>query len=162
MPPFEIDITINDKRWNSQIPDIETFTQNIVQKVLNGFEWDAKTLDISIVLADNDFVQNLNKNYRDKDKPTNVLSFPQTESDAINNNIPFVSLGDIIVAYETIENEASQQNKTFKNHYTHMLIHGCLHLLHFDHQTDEQAQEMESLEIEILQDLNIKNPYECA
>ena len=108
---------------------------------------------VSIVLADNDFVQNLNRQYRHKDKPTNVLSFP-----AENN--PDGAIGDIILAHETIEQEATVQNKSFKDHVMHMLIHGCLHLLGFDHETDEEAKEMESLEIEALTRLNIKNPYE--
>ncbi len=159
-PDIEIDIAINDERWNSEITEIEAFTQNIVQRVLSDFEWKTNNIDISIVLADNDFIQELNKNYRHKDKPTNVLSFPQTENEDLNNESPFISLGDIIVALETIKAEASEQNKSFSDHYTHMLIHGCLHLLHYDHITDEQAAEMEGLEIEILNTLNIKNPYE--
>lgn len=159
-PDVEIDIAVNDERWNSKIPDIKTFTQDIVQRVLSDFEWKTNNIDISIVLADNDFIQELNKNYRRKDKPTNVLSFPQTENEDLNNQTPFLSLGDIIVAFETIEAEAYQQDKSFSDHYTHMLIHGCLHLLHYDHITDEQAVEMEGLEIEILNTLNIKNPYE--
>ena len=94
----------------------------------------------------------MNKNYRHQDKPTNVLSFPQTSEDMLDITQPFISLGDIIIAYETMKKEAEDQGKTFADHYSHMLVHGCLHLLHYDHQTDAQAQEMESLEIKILDD----------
>ena len=69
-------------------------------------------------------------------------------------------LGDIIIALETIQREANEQNKSFDNHFTHMLVHGCLHLMGFDHITDDEAEEMETLEVQILKQLNIKNPYE--
>ena len=153
-----IDIAVHDRRWMDDIPDIESWTNSIIICVLE--EHIQSHTEISIVLADNDFIQNLNKTYRNKDAPTNVLSFPQTEPDDLKTHAPLISLGDVIIAYETIRKEALEQDKTFKDHYTHMLVHGCLHLLHYDHDTDEQAEEMEALEIRILRDMDIKNPYE--
>lgn len=159
MPEFDIDIDIDvkDPKWLDLISDIETHTNKIVQDILKQLLPDAQHIEISIVLADNDFVQELNKNYRKKDKPTNVLSFPQTEDNEMS--FPVLMLGDIIIASGIIEQEASEQNKTIKNHFTHMLVHSCLHLLHYDHITDEEAEIMESMEIKILNDLGIKNPY---
>ena len=157
---LEIDINIHDKCWRDIIDDIESFTHKIINQALEEIISSDKNIDISIVLANDIFVQELNKNYRNKDKPTNVLSFPQTEQSDFNNDIPFISLGDIIIAFETIECEAKEQNKSFNHHYAHMLTHGCLHLLHFDHQTEEKAKIMESKEIAILSKLDIKNPYE--
>ena len=156
--PLEIDINIKDERWNDSLQDIHNQTQSIISFVLSTQINADIYMDISIVLADNQFIQNLNKTYRGKDKPTNVLSFPQT--DTIEEIAPPIcSLGDVIIAYETIIAEALEQNKSPENHYTHMLVHGCLHLLHYDHETEDEAKIMENLEIEILKKLDIKNPY---
>ncbi len=122
---------------------------------LKGFD-----LDISIVLADNPFVQKLNKTYRFKDKPTNVLSFPQIDWTQPPHAGETVILGDIILAYETIKAEAVEQEKTFLNHLQHLLVHGTLHLCGYDHEDDEEAEIMEKLEIVILSELGIKNPYQ--
>ena len=161
MPPYEIDISTQDERWCVAIPEIEALTCTAITKVLEQSEYSDKSLEVSIVLADNDFVQQLNKTYRHKDKPTNVLSFPQTEIGDVNEqSLPLINLGDIIIAYETIIKESEEQNKTITDYYTHMLVHGGLHLLHYDHQTDDEAQIMEALEAAILNTMDIKNPYE--
>ena len=160
-PNIEIDITLHDKRWNNAINDIDAIIHNIISTALsdrlNGFE----TTEISIVLADDAFIQELNKTYRKKDTPTNVLSFPMTEPKEIKTpDAPFCALGDIIISYDTISREAEEQKKNMTAHFTHMLVHGCLHLLHYGHQDENEAEIMEKLEIEILSQLNIKNPYE--
>ena len=159
MSNLEIDITIHEKRWKSAIDNIEQFTSMIIDKTLSDMT-DAKNVEISIVLANDNFVQNLNKEYRGKDKPTNVLSFPLTEEGEIDAITDFCSIGDVVIAFETIQKEAKEQNKTFEHHYAHMLVHGCLHLLHFDHESEGDAHIMESREISILETLGIKNPYE--
>lgn len=160
MPEFEIDITVTDDRWHSDIEDIEAKSRDIIRHVLNDRIPMIEVIEISLVFGNDDFVQNLNKTYRQQDKATNVLSFPQTESGELESNHPFVSLGDIIIAYETIKAESLSQDKHVVDHFTHILIHGCLHLLHYDHQDDKEAEEMENLEIHYLQDMGIKNPYE--
>ncbi len=157
MPQVDIDIDIQDAHWQKLVANTKNYTHKVIQDILIQLLPDTSHAEISIVLADNAFVQELNKNYRNKDKPTNVLSFPQTEEDEMD--FPALMLGDIIIALGVIEQEAIEQNKKIKDHYTHMLVHGCLHLLHYDHITDEQAEEMETLEIEILNNLGIKNPY---
>ena len=157
MPEFDIDIDVSDEKWHDLIEGIENHTHDVIKHVLSDLVSNAEHLEISIVLSDDDFIQNLNKNYRNKDKPTNVLSFPQTEEDEMD--MPALMLGDIIITSGVIKKEAKEQNKSIKDHYTHMLVHGCLHLLHYDHITDEQAEEMESLEIKLLNNLGIKNPY---
>ncbi len=144
---FDIDILIEDNRWSEALSDIEDYTKQILSNIIQKDEH----AEISIVLANDPFIQALNKTYRGQDKPTNVLSFPQDEENM---------LGDVIISLDTLQYEADDQNKTLKNHYTHMLTHGCLHLLGYDHETDDEAKEMETLEIEILEKLRIKNPYE--
>jgi probable rRNA maturation factor len=111
--------------------------------------------ELTIRLVDNDEIQQLNLQYRHKDKPTNVLSFPFEVPDGIELNL----LGDIIIAIEVVEKEAIEQNKNLKDHWAHMVIHGCLHLLGYDHINNDEAEEMETLEIEILKGLSITNPY---
>lgn len=111
---------------------------------------DARTGELSIVLSDDAQVQALNRDYRGKDAPTNVLSFPQ----------PDPLLGDIVLALETLKREAHEKGVSFDAHFAHLLIHGYLHLQGYDHQNNTEAAEMERLEIAALSTLGIDNPYE--
>lgn len=115
--------------------------------------------DLSVLLADNAFVQSLNRKFRGKDKPTNVLSFPQAEGSAGLVFEPNRPLGDIAFAFETLVEEARAQDKSFDDHLAHLVAHGVLHLLGYDHETDGQADEMEALERAILKRFNIEDPY---
>lgn len=142
----EINIDVRCDAW----PDMNARIERAALAALEGAKHGG---ELSIVLADDAFIQQLNKQYRSKDKPTNVLSFPQDHPDM---------LGDIILAHETIATEANDQNKSFENHVTHLIVHGVLHLLGLDHEDDKEADEMEALEIKILLHLGIKNPYETG
>ena len=157
---IEIDIDVQNSDWKTNIQNIENLTRSAIDNALSIAMDSHQQMEISIVLSDDIFIQNLNKTYRQKDAPTNVLSFPMTEIEDFEESTPFISLGDIIVSFDTIKRESDEQNKPIEHHYIHMLVHGCLHLLHFDHENDEDAEIMESKEIEILEQLGIKNPYE--
>ena len=111
--------------------------------------------ELLIRMVDKNEIQNLNKTYRHQDKPTNVLSFPSDVPIEIDEEI----LGDVVICIEVVKQEAQDQQKTFLDHLTHMAVHGTLHLLGYDHIEDDQAKTMESLEVEILDRLQIKNPY---
>ena len=114
-------------------------------------------------LSNNDEVQKLNKEFRGKDKPTNVLSFANIDDEEFWDNIDsdeIHELGDIILAFETLEEEAVIKGISVYSHYCHLLVHGFLHLLGFDHQDDDEAEEMEGLEVDILREFSIDNPYE--
>jgi len=132
-------------------PDLDHLIRRCVNAALHSANYE-QSAALSVVLAHDDFVQDLNKRYRGQDKPTNVLSFPQ--NDEMMDN-----LGDIIFALETVQREAAAQDKKFKDHVAHLAVHGTLHLLGYDHERDEDAEHMESLEIQILEGLNISNPY---
>ncbi len=148
---FEIDIAVHEEKWESALPGLCDLTKEAVNKTLSLTETTAT--EISIVFANDTFIQDLNNRYRGKDKPTNVLSFPQDDDD---------SLGDIVLALETIEKEAIDQNKTLNAHTKHLIVHGTLHLLGLDHENKTDAAEMEALEIKVLKALGIKNPYEIT
>ncbi len=150
MIEIEIDILRPSELWQNKVDD--TWIQTTVEKVLHHLKPAFHTYEVSIVLADDAFVQTLNLKYRNIDKPTNVLSFP-TKDEAI-------ALGDIIFAFETIDREAQEQHKTFKDHFAHLLVHGVLHLLGYDHAKPNAAETMEHLETEILNELGINNPYD--
>ena len=140
-----VDIQIRDKRfWRLIRP--KTFCQHVIKSAWMG----NPEAEISVVLADDDFVHILNKQYRSKDKPTNVLSF---ENEG-------VCAGDIVVAYGVLTREAREQHKSFRSHLAHLLVHGTLHLQKYDHLTEKQAQKMESLETKIMQKLGYPDPYQ--
>lgn len=125
----------------------------------------APVIEVGVRLSDDASVRVLNRDYRDRDKPTNVLSFAALESagdaDAfmMAPDMPLM-LGDIVIARETCAREAVEQNKSLKNHLVHLAVHGTLHLVGYDHMVDDEAEEMEELERQILAGLGIDDPYE--
>jgi probable rRNA maturation factor len=112
--------------------------------------------ELLIRIVDKAEIQNLNKTYRHKDQVTNVLSFPSDLPVEIDESI----LGDVVICTDVVDEEAKAQNKAFDHHLLHMAIHGTLHLLGFDHIEESDANKMESLEIKILEKIEIANPYE--
>ncbi|MDX2503830.1 MAG: rRNA maturation RNase YbeY [Gammaproteobacteria bacterium] len=119
------------------------------QKLLNN------EYELTLRIVNKNEIQTLNKTYRHKDKPTNVLSFP-FEAPA---QVQLPLLGDVVICHDVVLEEAHQQQKTIENHWAHMVIHGVLHLIGYDHMDDSEAQSMENLEIQILNKLNIADPY---
>ncbi len=116
---------------------------------------DDKEAQVSIRIVNENESQSLNKTYRGKDKPTNVLSFPME----IPEELDIPMLGDLVICAPVVEREAKEQNKSPKEHWAHMVIHGMLHLQGYDHIEDDEAEQMESLEIKLLQQLGFDNPY---
>ena len=114
--------------------------------------------ELSILIADDEMLQKLNLEWRGKDSPTNVLSFPSSHMNV--GNMPEALLGDIVISVDTLQREAALENKKFDDHLSHLIIHGFLHLFGYDHETEEEALQMESLETRILAELGIPDPYE--
>ena len=121
-------------------------------------------VEISVRLTTDDEVHALNKQYRGKDKPTNVLSFPMVQPDLLdtvsqNSDDGELLLGDIVLAYGVCAAEAAERGISTADHATHLLVHGTLHLLGYDHMTDDEAESMEEIERQALSSLGIPDPY---
>ncbi|MGA8965599.1 MAG: rRNA maturation RNase YbeY [Pseudolabrys sp.] len=112
--------------------------------------------ELSIVLTDDSAIRLLNRDWRGIDQPTNVLSFPASGNKTSEGAR---LLGDIVIAYETLERECDNEARIFLHHLAHLAVHGFLHLIGYDHQTDPQAEEMEGLESKIMKRLNMADPY---
>ncbi|WP_303827267.1 rRNA maturation RNase YbeY [Asticcacaulis taihuensis] len=147
-----IDIEVEADGWLDALPDVQEVVQTGILAALNAVDVTEQT-DIVVLLCDDAEMKSLNKEYRQKNAPTNVLSFPAPKMKGMAH------LGDIALGLETCMREAAEQQKTLKNHVLHLSVHGALHLLGYDHMTDEEAEEMENLERDILKSLNVADPY---
>jgi probable rRNA maturation factor len=150
-----VDIEIEDEAWTTAEPEAEALVWRAAQAVLDAHE-DIEGANIVILLADDDSVQALNRDFRQKDYATNVLSFPAPRDAASN---PEGQIGDIALAYGVCAREAAEQGKSLAHHLQHLVAHGVLHLLGYDHEGDDEAEAMEALEREILAGLDVPDPY---
>lgn len=160
---INIEINCENEDWHKLLPEAELILNDACEKVLEqiGLAKSLHHVEVSVLLTDNNAIQELNKSYRNIDKPTNVLSFPAEELIAGEyDDIEDGSmLGDLAFSLEIIQDEAKEQEKSLKNHFTHLVVHGLLHLLGYDHIDVEEAEEMEAIEISILVSMSINNPY---
>ncbi len=149
--------TIVDIQFACSTPDLPTESDFLLwaETALNSVSSSNKSFELTIRLVDSKESKALNQQYRGKNKPTNVLSFPFEVPAGIKLNL----IGDLVICSQVVTNEAKTQKKALNDHWAHMVIHGCLHLRGFDHISDSEAKEMEDLEVSILAKLGIKNPY---
>ena len=146
-----VDIEIEDEAWTAAAEAAEAVVWRAAQAVLDAHE-DIEGQGIVILLTDDDSVQALNRDFRHKDYATNVLSFPSPPN-------PEGQIGDIALAYGVCAREAAEQGKPLSHHLQHLVAHGVLHLLGYDHEGDDEAEAMEALEREILAGLDVPDPY---
>ncbi len=151
-----IDITIENSGWNDE-KMLYNITEKALKTTMHHLSLENVVSEVSLLFTDNKHMAQINAQWRNKNEPTNVLSFPAFPLKV--GQTPGLILGDIIIAQETVALEASTEGKLFQDHLTHMIVHGVLHLLGYNHETDEEAHQMEKLEREILQKLFIKDPY---
>ena len=162
-----IEVACECERWTDAAltPLVEQAVTATLADVLPAF---AGLIEVSVLLTDDANIRELNRDHRGKDKPTNVLSFPLLASGAFDepgalaaDDSP-VLLGDIVLSWDTIAREAAEQEKTTADHVVHLSVHGVLHLLGYDHENEEEAKEMEALEVRILRALGVDDPYVVA
>lgn len=164
-----VEVQLLDPDWQSAVPDavalVERAAQMAVRHLAEGAptnQGDPVACELSVALADSALVQQLNNRYRGRDKPTNVLSFADIESEDLAGPGEPRLLGDIVLAREVVLDEASQQGKSSADHLAHLVVHGLLHLLGYDHDTDAAAEDMESVERQVLARLGVADPYRTA
>lgn len=156
VPEIEVDSVRQAGDWPDRAETICLAAIERAWSAPGGFD-QGRPAEVSLVLADDATVRDLNRDWRGKDKPTNVLSFP-AEDDFPMPDAPRL-LGDIVLARETVAREALEQSKSFDHHLSHLVVHGLLHLLGYDHIEDREAEEMEALEIDLLAAMGIPDPY---
>ena len=143
-----IDVEVEDTAWTVAVPDAETLVRRAAEAALEA----RSAGGVTILLTDDATVQALNRQFRAKDSPTNVLSFPAPPN-------PEDHLGDVALAYGVCAREAADQGKPLGHHLQHLTVHGVLHLLGYDHIGDDEAEAMEGLERAVLAGLGVPDPY---
>lgn len=149
-PAVSVDIRIESDLWDAE-PEAETILRAAIAAAAAH---STSAGEVSILLTDDSAVRELNRQWRGIDKPTNVLSFPAPETPAATG-----LLGDIVIAYETLVRECADENREFAHHLSHLTVHGYLHLVGYDHQTDAEADAMESLESQIMMRMDMPDPW---
>jgi probable rRNA maturation factor len=162
MPPFVLPVTevlIVADCWQTET-EAEAVIHRAIATAAEIADADVGEAELAVMLTDDAGIRTLNSNWRGIDKPTNVLSFPalQPTSPGGPDDAPLM-LGDIAIAYETMRREADDEQKPFDHHLSHLAVHGFLHLIGYDHEKDDDAEAMETLETEILAQLGIPDPY---
>ncbi len=167
LPNLSLDIELSESSLDESKDWEAVITQAAYAALTGGLSSKNVPMEMYVELVDNDQSQQLNCDFRGKNNPTNVLSFPGTEPDDLSATFleaakggPPVMLGDLMIADNVVVQEAVEQNKSTEHHLSHLVVHGVLHLLGYDHIEDTEAEEMEALEREILSTINIADPYE--
>lgn len=150
------DMAITAEGWQNE-ETLRRLVDSVLQATLQELGFDKIDSELSLVFTNDADIREINGKWRHIDKPTNVLSFPAFALQP--GQEPGEILGDIVIARETVAREAAEEHKSFDDHLSHLVVHGLLHLMGYDHQNDEEAEQMETLERKILASLGISDPY---
>jgi len=153
-----VDLNAEDCSTSQWLPDVH----ELAKWMTCAWQCDSNTdrpVNVSIRMVDSKQAAKLNRQYRGKNHPTNVLSFPAQLPEAVTQSMEYIHLGDIVICPSVVEQEASEQQKQAQAHWAHLAIHGFLHLQGYDHGTTDDADIMEALEIQALEKLGFSNPY---
>ena len=166
-----IAVSVSSNAWSDAVPEGVKICRQAAAATLARLGLHSAAVEVSVVLAEDDFVRRLNREHRGRDRPTNVLAFPAVAAPepgrsggagGVGGGAPGarpILLGDVVVARGTILKEAAEQHKRAADHLCHLVVHGVLHLLRHDHDTRARARDMESLEAAILDGLGVSDPY---
>ncbi|MET0155611.1 MAG: rRNA maturation RNase YbeY [Rickettsiales bacterium] len=155
-----VDVIVSRDEWNDALGDLDAFCATLVDACRARLPQLGKGAEWCVNFSDDAEVARLNYDFRGKNESTNVLSFPSDDVCPDEAEVPREAyLGDVIFAFETVAKEAEEGGLSLREHTAHLFIHGLLHMLGYDHETDRDAGAMEALEIDILADLGIENPY---
>ncbi|MDR2107006.1 MAG: rRNA maturation RNase YbeY [Holosporaceae bacterium] len=158
---MNLEISVEGDFWQEK--EAESVASECARAVFAEVGFKEDNIEVCFLFTTDDEIRVLNKTYRGADKPTNVLSFPadflaESDNEEEDEGFPRI-LGSIAVAFETVKRESEEQKKSFIDHLRHLVVHGMLHLLRYDHAKDEEAELMEALEVKILERLGVGNPY---
>ncbi|OHV73386.1 rRNA maturation RNase YbeY [Ensifer sp. LCM 4579] len=162
MTALDIQISVEGGDW-AQEGELQSFSAGVLAAAADlltteeGQPFPAEAPELSLVFTDDATIRAINAEWRNQDKPTNVLSFPAFP--VTPGQMPGPMLGDVVIAHETLKREAAELGKPFEEHLTHLLVHGFLHLFGYDHIEDDEAEKMEGLETRILARLGLSDPY---
>lgn len=161
-----LNLNIGENSWERVLPDAAPLSEKVFQTVIDKlspeFLRGKKSVSLNLELGSDDEIRTLNYRFRNLDKPTNVLSFANLDDDDFYDELPEmeeVELGDIIIAAETMLTQSEEQGISLRDHYVHILIHGILHLLGYDHMEEDERKEMEEKETALLAVFGIADPY---
>jgi probable rRNA maturation factor len=157
MPP-QTEVLIVAACWSAEA-DAEAIVHRAIEAAAAMVDADTADAELAVMLTDDAGIRTLNRNWRSIDKPTNVLSFPALQPTGVPSDDAPRMLGDIAIAYETTRSEADDEQKPFDHHLSHLAVHGFLHLVGYDHESEAEAEAMENLERDILGTLGIPDPY---
>jgi len=152
---IELDIMVEAGDW-ARLEDAEALAQRASEAAVAAAGKADDDFEVSVMLTDDAHMREINRAWRGKDKPTNVLSFPAPEQPGVAGPR---HLGDIALAYETLARESEEESKDLAHHFAHLIVHGVLHLLGYDHEDEAEADIMEALEVKALATLGIADPY---
>ena len=152
-------LEIEDPRWTEALPNAAELLEKAIALALADVRDNSRTIEVGVRLVDDGTIQGLNRDWRGRDKPTNVLSFPLGDPGPVSDpDFPWL-IGDIVMSFDTVTAESIRDGKSLEHHVVHLAIHATLHLIGHDHEDDAEAEAMEAAEVKLLAGLGIPDPY---